>query len=133
MKFLDIDHPHALLMAKGPLIQFVHRASNADLDAAFGIKQALFHGPTKGHAMVQFGAEIIITGVTMGIEMDQTQRPLLRDGPQDRQSDGMIASRRQRCDAPFVHLGEKSGDFIQGAFQLERFFNPGIAQISHRT
>ncbi len=129
VEFLHVDDAHAAVMAEAPDIDIVDAAADTDLDRPLGIEQPLLHRPPERRAVMEFRAEIIVAGVAMGIEMDHADRAVLGDGAEDRQGDRMVAARRDRHDPGGVDRREDGFDLAMRALELERFFDPGIAEI----
>src|SRR6266853_4307835 len=75
------------------------------------------------------GAEIVVAGVAVGIDMDHAERPISGSCPQDRQRDRVITADRQRRYANRMNGSEEGSDFGERALQLEGPFDPGISQI----
>src|SRR5215831_3366618 len=74
-------------------------------------------------------AEIVVSGVAVGIDMDHAERPISGNGPQDWQRDRMITADRQRRYASRMNGSEEGGDFGERPLQLEGPFDPGVSQI----
>ena len=70
-------------MAELPDIRVIKRAPYADLYRAVGVEQPFLDGATKGGAVMELGSEIIIAGVTMGVEMYHAHGALTCDRPKD--------------------------------------------------
>ena len=76
---------HATVAAEAPHVRIVGRAADADLDDALGIEQAFLDGAAEGGAVVEAGAEIVVAGVAMGVDMDHADGALGGDGAEDGQ------------------------------------------------
>src|SRR5262249_40860918 len=74
-------------------------------------------------------AEIVVSGVAVGIDMDHAERPISGNSPQDWQRDRMITADRQRRYASRVNGSEEGGNFGERPLQLEGPFDPGVSQI----
>ena len=75
----------------------VERPADADLDHAAAVDQLLLDRPPEGGPVKVLGAEVLVPGVRMGVEVDQAEPPVPpRERPEDRERDGMIASHGQR-------------------------------------
>src|SRR6516165_12475868 len=74
-------------------------------------------------------AEIVVSGVAMGIDMDHAERPISGNSSQDWQRDRMITADRQRRYASPMNGSEEGGNFCERPLQLEGPFDPGISQI----
>src|SRR5215475_5424064 len=76
-------------------------------------------------------AEIVVSGVAVGIDMDHAERSISGNCPQDRQRNRMITADRQRRYASSMNGSEEGGDFGERSLQLEGPFDPGISQIGN--
>src|SRR5262249_15203271 len=67
-------------------------------------------------------AEIVVSGVAVGIDMDHAERPISGNSPQDWQRDRMITADRQ---TGRMNGSEEGGNFGERPLQLEGPFDGG--------
>src|SRR5271166_1818412 len=70
VKLLNGNHAHATVVAELPHIGHAEAAADADLDHALRIDKSLLDRPAEWRAVMKARAEIVVTGVAVGIDME---------------------------------------------------------------
>src|SRR6266516_1491415 len=119
VELLNRNHAHATVVAELPHFGDVEAAADPDLDRALRIDEPLLDRPAEWRAVMETRAEIVVTGIAVGIELNHAERSIFGNGSQDRQRDRMIAAHRQRGYASRIDGSEEGSDFGERALQLE--------------
>ena len=69
---------------------------------------------------MEFGTQVIVSGITVGIKMNHSQRTIFGDRPENRQGDGVVTARSERCDVVRHECPELLRDVGMGRLQLVR-------------
>src|SRR5207247_5796501 len=90
---LDADHLDPVPLVEREVVGAVEGAADAHLDHAARVHEPLLDGPTERRPVEELGAEVLVPGVRMRVEVDETDGPVpARERSQDRQRDGVVAA-----------------------------------------
>ena len=101
----------------------VDRAADAEVDGAFFGEQSLLERAAQDGAVGDRGAEVVVPGVEVCVEVDQRQRAVLAgDGAEHRQGDRVVAADRDELAvaAVAVHFVGVPLDLVDGLTDVER-------------
>src|SRR5262249_17226166 len=121
---------HAAVVAEIPDVRVVHRSSDADLDRALGIEQTFLDRAAEGCPVMELGAEVVVPGVTMGVEMHHADGALLGDAAHHRERHRMAAACGDRHHARGMKSPVEGSDLVERARELKGLLDPGVADIA---
>jgi len=94
---LDADHLDPVLLVEGEVFASVERAADAHLDHAARVQEPFLDGPTERRPVEELGAEVLVPGVRVRVEVHEPERPeTARERSQDRQRHRVVATDRNR-------------------------------------
>ena len=94
LEFLDVDNRHAGVIGEFP--DELGGATDADLDAAPGIDDAIEHGVTHGGAVIELGLVELAARVAMGVDVHQAHGLLAAHRLEYGMADRVIAADTER-------------------------------------
>ena len=130
VELLHVNHAHATVVAELPLGSIVETAANTDLDGAFRVQQPFFDCASEGGAMVELGAQVVVAGITMSVEVNHADALLSRNGSEYGKCDRVITTRCNRYHVGIVQTCKARLDLIETGLQGERALYPRITDIS---
>ncbi len=75
----------------------VEGAADSDLDGPPRVDETLLHRPAELGSVEVLGAEVLVPGIRVGVEMDQSHRSVSPgNGPENRQGHRVVSSHRDR-------------------------------------
>ncbi len=115
------DHPEADLGVPDQVLGVVQRAADADVQAAFGVEEALLEGTAERGAVRVGGAEVGVPGVQVGVEVDDRDRAVHRpDRAQQRKRDRVVAAEGEQPGRPLKQAARAALDRGDSLVDVER-------------
>src|SRR5262245_16146498 len=120
--FVDGDHPHARPLAPDRIVFADAAAPEADLQRAPRIDETFLDATSERRCMVDLRSQDFVERIWVGIELDDANRSVLSNNPQDRQWHGMIAPDGDRDRTSVMNAPDRRLNEPDAAGRIERVY-----------